>query len=293
MTQDEIRTTRRTPRGRVEFRAVPGFRGAEELVDECLRWDVRRSGVWRTIAGEELALKGGPLASRGVRRHGLRRALLAAPAPCEAERRNLEWLSKRLFRCAEPVASVTLRRRGAPVQQLLATRWVAGADPFDDAWQRAADPERRALAEEVGREVGRMHALRFLHGDLYPRNALVTQRADDGGPGHGRRIVWIDAWAAGPTAWRRGAPYRVERDLGAWFSEAADWMDRAQQDQLLTAYADARAANGRPIPNLDTFLQRIRSARRAELAKLEREPRRLRGRPFPIAGWDPNVDLDR
>lgn len=260
-----------------------------ELLEWCAELGERRSGCRREFGETRAILKGGPLSRSGARRHGLRRASLGAPAPCAAEFLNLTWLRRRLFRAAEPLGAVTVTRLGVPRHELLVTREVRSALPFDRAVAAAAADRRRALFEELGREVGRMHALRFLHADLYPRNVLVTAPESGVDPGHGRSLVWIDVWAGGPTAWRRGNLRRLEDDLGAWFGEAADWMTPADSEGLLTAYVRSRAANGRPVPDLSRLVGRIQRARRRELARFEREPRRLRGRPFPVAGWDPDV----
>ena len=262
---------------------------ADDLMRDCDRLEVRQSGVALPSPKGQVFLKGGPLSRRGARRHALRRLLLRAPAPCEAEYRNLTWLRERLFRAAEPLGAVTESQFGIPRRELLLTRAVPAAPPFDEA-AAGASPRRRAeLFAELGREVGRMHALRFLHADLYPRNVLAAAPCPEPGPGYGRSLVWLDTWAGGPTAWRRGSLRRVEDDLGAWFSLAADWMGPGDDEALLTSYVRARSENGRPLKSLGRFVRSVQQSRRRELSKLEREPRRLRGKPFPIAGWDPDV----
>lgn len=261
----------------------------DDFLTICESLESRQSGVVASLARGAGVLKGGPLSPKGSRRHGLRRLLMGAPSPCEAEFRNLTWLRTRLFRAAEPLGALTLSRFGFPYRELLITRQVPHAAAFDDALLTAGSRRRSELFAELGREVGRMHALRFLHADLYPRNVLVTAPCAEPGPGYGRSLIWLDAWAGGPTAWRRGNLRRVEDDLGAWMSLAADWMGPADEDALFAAYANARRANGRPVRSVMQLVRSIQRSRRRELARLEREPRRLRGRPFPIAGWDPDV----
>ena len=282
----------RTPDGRAEVRADEEVARPDAFVEACLGFETRGSDERRLIDGMDVVLKAGPLARSGARRHALRRLLLRAPAPAEAEFRNLGWLRKRLFRAPRPIAAVTVLRGGRPVRQLLATEAVTGVDAAAHAWRAADGATSARWSRELGRELGRMHALRFLHGDLYPRNLLVGEPANDGSPGHGRALVWLDAWSGGPTAWRRGSLRRVEQDLGAWFSAAADWMPADEQSLLLAEYVDARAANGRPVRDAGRLVARIQRARRVELARLERDRKRLRGGAFPIAGWDPPVPVD-
>lgn len=283
----------RTSEGRARVLCCASSIDPAPFVEECLASTRSSSGVRRTLGGVDVIVKAGPLSPSGTRRHFQRRVLLGASAPCEAEFRNLRWLRERLFRVPEAVAAVTIFRRGRPVRQLLATQPLEDLSGFRDGWTAADDGTRSAWASEFGLEVGRMHALRFLHGDLYPRNVLAGPTASHGGPGHGRALAWLDAWSAGPTAWRRGSFRRVEQDLGAWFSLAADWMSSDHQATLLRAYVSSRAANGRPVRSLDGLVLRIQRARRTELARLERDRRRLRGAPFPCAGWDPPLEAKR
>ncbi|MEM9382616.1 MAG: lipopolysaccharide kinase InaA family protein [Planctomycetota bacterium] len=279
--------TRSTREGRAVVRTDEAIASPDAFVDACLEFETRRSGERRRVGGIDVVLKAGPLARSGARRHGLRRLALGAPAPAEAEFHNLRWLQQRLFRVPRPVAAVTVLVGGLPTRQLLATEAVHGAENAAHAWRVADGRTTAAWSRELGRELGRMHALRFLHGDLYPRNVLVGAPAADGSPGHGRSLVWLDAWSGGPTAWRRGSLRRVEQDLGAWFSSAADWMSAEEQSTVLEEYVAARAANRRPGPEVRRLVARIQRARRVELARLERDRGRLRGEPFPVAGWDP------
>ena len=243
------------------------------------------------IGGVEVegTIKGGPLPLRRCLQLGLRRWVLGAPAPCEAEANHLTWLRKRLFRAADPLGSVTLHHLGFPSRELLVTRAVHGALPLREA-SAAADSSRRAqLFAEFGREVGRMHALRFLHAELHPGNVLATEPCDEPGPGFGRSLIWLGSAKGGPTAWRRGNLDRLEDDLGAWFSLAADWMQGEDTEALLLAYAASRLANGRPVSGLPSLVSSIQRSRRRELARFERSPRLLGGAEFPVAGWDPDV----
>lgn len=231
--------------------------------------------------GVALACKTGPLAPSGSRRHLVRRVLLRALPPAEAEFENLTWLRERLFETPRPVLALTLSRFGRPLRQLLLTEWVDGAVEFGAAWRDADGAERDALAAELGRELGRMHAVRFVHGDAYPRNVLVRSRDTEW-----RRLVFLDAWAVRP-----GARVSPERDLGAWLSRAVDDMTRDGIRRVLASYVVAREQNGRPVRSVSTWLGRVAAARRDELVRLERRRARLRGTPFPIAGWTPPSEL--
>ncbi len=234
-------------------------------------------------------MEGGPLDRRASLRHGLRRWLLLAPSPCETESRNLTWMRKRLFHVPEPVGAVTLSRLGFPTRELLVTRPLKGALPFLEAISAASPDRRRGLFTEFGREVGRMHSLRFLHGDLVPDHVLVTPPCEDLGPGHGRSLVWLATRRGGPTAWRRGHLRRVADDLGAWFGRAADWMAPSDVDALLLAYVASRACHGRPVTGIAQLVASIQRSRRREMARMEASLDLDRGRAFPIAGWDPDV----
>lgn len=233
-------------------------------------------------------LKAGPLSPSGARRHG-RRALLGLPTPRQAELAHLVWLEARLFRVPRPRFAVAVLRRGRVLYQALATTLVAEAAPFEAANRDAAPHDRLALAEELGRELGRMHALGFLHADLYPRNVLVAPR-EHGDPA-GRRLVWLDCWAGGPGHGDRGLARPLARDLGTWFAWAVDAWSARERRACLAAYVAARRENGRAVVSLARLAAGLTRERRRELRRLERDPRRLRGARFPRAGYDVAEEL--
>lgn len=243
----------------------------------------RLSGERCAPLGEEVVAKGGRTSEPGARRHSARRWLTGARPPVEAEALNLDWLRERLFRAASPVLALTVWRRGLLRGQLLLTRPVVGAAELDLAWE--SEREKPTLAAELGAELGRMHALRFLHGDAYARNLLVTDAPAAGGPGIGRRVAFIDAWAGGPAGWRSRAFRPLERDLGSLFLDAAEWMEPDHQRILLRSYLSARRQNGRPIRDVESWLTAIGRARARELRRLEQRPGRLRGHPPPPVSW--------
>lgn len=262
---------------------------------EAERWTQLANGVAAQGSGIPIEVDGrAAIAKSGALRRGrrflLRRALTGEASPAESELRHLVWLRERLFRCPAPIAAVTRLRRGVAVAQTFLSARIDGARPLDVAWSEAgARASRARWAAELGREVGRMHALRFLHADLYARNVLVAP-PPDAGPGIGRELAFIDAWAGGPDAWRGGRVSALERDLGCFFAEASDWMGAEHQVAVLEAYADARAANGRPVDPKGRWLGRAMRAREAELRRLRRAPARLRGRPMPDRAWPVAAD---
>ena len=255
------------------------------MLDELIRFATgpRFSGERLALLGEETVAKGGATSRSGARRHSARRWLIGSSPPVEAEALNLDWLRERLFRVASPVLALTIWRHGILRGQLLLTRPVEGAVELDRAWVSATD--KPALAAELGAELGRMHALRFLHGDAYARNLLVTAAPAAEGPGIGRRVAFIDAWAGGPAGWRSRALRPLERDLGSLFLGAAKWMEPDHQRTLLRSYLDARCENGRPVRDTDAWLAAIGRARAREFRRLEARPGRLRGQSPPPASW--------
>lgn len=279
------RTERHTSRLRTIRSPEVTAAGVEAAIDELIRLATspRFSGERLSLLGQETVAKGGATSRPGARRHSARRWLIGAPPPAEAEARNLDWLGERLFRVASPVLALTVWRRGVLRGQLLLTRPVQGALQLDRAWESARD--KPALAAELGAELGRMHALRFLHGDVYARNLLVTDAPAAEGPGIGRRIAFIDAWAGGPAGWRSHALRPLERDLGSLFLGAAEWMEPDHQRTLLRSYLDARYENGRPVRDMDAWLAAIGRARAREFRRLEARPGRLRGQSPPPASW--------
>ncbi|MEE2941013.1 MAG: lipopolysaccharide kinase InaA family protein [Planctomycetota bacterium] len=257
----------------------------EAALDTLLRLATgpRFSGERISPLGTTTVAKGGGVSGPGARRHSARRWFLGAFPPAEAEALNLDWLCERLFNAASPVLALTVWRRGVLRGQLLLTRPVAGVVELDRAWESAQD--RPALAAELGTELGRMHALRFVHGDAYARNLLVADAPLANGPGIGRRVVFVDAWAGGPAGSRSRALRPLERDLGCLFLDAAGWMEAEHQLTLLRRYRDARIENGRPIKDSAAWLAAVGRARAREVRRLEARPGRLRANSPPPERW--------
>ncbi|MGK0218556.1 MAG: tRNA A-37 threonylcarbamoyl transferase component Bud32 [Planctomycetota bacterium] len=228
------------------------------------------------FAGQPAFLKGAPLAPRSARRHALRRLLLRAPAPRMAEYRNLSWLSERLFEVPEPLAAGVLLRAGQPRYQFLITAQLEGARPLEECWKELASAECDAILHELAQEVARMHALHFVHRDLYPRNLMLR-------PAHcARRVVFLDAWAGGVGPGRRSATY----DIGCLFLEGCVLFTPTQQELFLTRYFEERRVQEQAAERT-SFLSSAQSARTALRKQLKQEPARRRGRPLPPQHWSP------
>lgn len=160
-------------------------------------------------------------------RYALKRLLLL-PYPRRAERANLLWLRERCFLAAEPLAVGEHRRAGIVDYGFLITRREQDALPLEQKLAEADAAERAALIDELAREVARMHALRFVHRDLYARNLLVRP---SGSPG---RIVFLDCWAGGAGPGWRGRAY----DLACLNSEARRLLSSEEREQLARTYSE-------------------------------------------------------
>ena len=220
-------------------------------------------------------LKASALRGRAARRHGVAQLLLRRHVPRVREYNNLSWLIERHFQAALPLAAGVFFEGRWPHYQFLLTQRVADARPLDEYWLAADAADRIGVMEELGRELARMHALGFLHHDLYPRNLLVRPRDQ------ARRIVFLDAWAGGPPTQLRRPSY----DLGALFLEGADIFEPEAQAELLEVYFSQRSAQGRPVERKKML--RAASRERARLRmQLIREPHRRRGRAVPSEAWE-------
>jgi hypothetical protein len=263
-----------TPRGRL---VVYGWRDdVMRAAAECAIADRERGGTGlerREFAGFDAWFKRSDFAGKSRVRWALKRAL-GAKLPRVAEYYNLSWLTERLFETPLPLAAGEFLESGAPARQFLFTAHVPDAPTLTTFLADRADPGRRAVLAELAREVARMHALGFLHHDLYPRNVLVRPASD------ARRLVFLDAWAGGPPPQRRGAAY----DLAALFLHADTELEREEFERFLAAYGRERAAQARPVDGA-----RIRAglsrARRALIARLRERPAEQRGRALPGVAW--------
>ncbi len=218
--------------------------------------------------------KGEPLRGKAAWRHGLRARVFRLPLPRQNEFHNLRWLARRSFEVALPLAAGAFFRAGLPRYQFLVTSEVDGVRTLRRFLADESDG-RKAVLAELAREVGRMHALGFIHRDLFPRNLLVRSDAVSG-----RRIVFLDAWRGGPRPQLRGPAH----DLACLFLHAPGLFRGEEERCFFDAYVAARAVQGRAVEARRLALATARARRRLWL-RLERDPRRLGGAPLPPREW--------
>jgi len=249
-------TPERFRHGAWELRGAPADFAA--LAPE-LEAHARAGTKWRAepcLAGTTLHVKGSPLAARAALRHAGARLLLRRPEPRLREFANLSWLRAHGFRAPLPRLAGVLRRVGLARYQMLATEHVHA--PLLANFLATADGSaRRAALEALAEAVARLHALGFVHRDLFARNLLV--QSSPGGP----EPVFLDAWRGGPGPDLRGPLH----DLGCLMLDGASLFEPAEQRAFFARYAAGRAAHGRPaLPDLGARV----AAERARLLPRER-----------------------
>jgi len=266
-----VRLALDTPHGRLAVVAA-NTRLAEAAAELVLRDHERGgAGVERVDLGGIAAwFKRSTLSGRARWRWGLKRAL-GWSVPRVREHANLAWLRRAGFQAPEPLAAGVLVRRGLPLLQFLATRHVHDALTLVLVLRAAIDPRRAALLDELALEVARMHALGFVHHDLYPRNVLVLPAE------HARRIVFLDAWAGGPPPQLRPPAY----DLACLFLHADRELGRDEVARFLELYARER---GWPV-DARRMMARIRRIRSGLVQRLAARPHERRGDPLPGLEW--------
>lgn len=247
---------------------------ARELVLRLAR-DGGRTAEFVELGGARAFVKASPLRGRARLRWALKRALFRAPLPREREHANLAWLRERLFLAPEPLASAVLVRGGAPWFQALATRAVESARTLEDVLARGDAGERARVLDELARETARMHALHFVHRDLFPRNVLV--RAD----AHGGSVWFLDGWKGGERLQLRGPAY----DLACLFLRAPEELGADAQRAFLDAYVRGRAVQGKPVGDRARFTAAIERERDALARRLAARPSEWRGRSAPVRAW--------
>lgn len=222
------------------------------------------------LDGVDAWLKSDAVFERARLRMSVRRWLGVA-APCVVEYRNLLWLRTHGFRAPEPLAAGVLLDGIYVRRQLLATRWLGEHRTLEQHLRTASGPERRARLDELARELARLHALGFVHRDLFLRNLLV-----DDAPG----IVLIDCRRGG-----RGRPLRdASYDLGCLMLEGAGVLALDEQREVFTRYFAERAAHGMPGEPAATLAAANR-ARGALLERIAHAPSRWRSASPPLAHW--------
>lgn len=227
----------------------------------------------REFAGFDAWFKRSELAGKARLRWAVKRAL-GAKIPRVAEYYNHSWLLERLFETPLPLAAGEFLERGMPARQFLLSEHVPDAPTLQEFLTDRGRADRPLVLAELARESARMHALRFVHHDLYPRNILVR------GAGSPRRLVFLDAWAGGPAPQWRGAAY----DLAALFLHADTELERDELERFVDRYVNERAAQARPVDRTALFAGMSRE-RRALIARLRKRPAEQRGRALPGVDW--------
>jgi tRNA A-37 threonylcarbamoyl transferase component Bud32 len=253
--------------------------GAEEpLAREALPHLVEACQQIETVArpldlpSQRAWLKASPLTGRARLRHTLRSWLRISPAPRVREAENLRWLREHDFPAPKPLLAATLERAASVCWQGLLLERLESVAPLPSHWPQASASERGRLLRDLGSDVARMHALRFVHRDLYLRNVLVDTSRES-------RLCYVDAWRGGPGASWRGPAY----DLGCLFLHGAAVFTQDEQRALLDAYFDERARRGAPADRRELLASASRE-RAALLRQALRDPSRLRT-PQPPADW--------
>jgi len=186
-----------------------------------------RHGAFVERAGTEYYFKGSCFPRHAGWRHAFRSGLLRFDLPRRAEHKNLEWLSAHGFRAPRPVVSGAWWSGPRPRYQYLLTERVPDAVGMPEALARRTSAERLELVADLGRRVAELHALGFVHRDLYPRNLLVAGDADP-------EWIWLDAWRGGVRFQLRGRGY----DLACLTGDAALAAD--ERHRFLASYEQAR-----------------------------------------------------
>lgn len=215
------------------------------------------------LCGRRVVFKAGPLRGKAAWRHGLR-ALFGLRPPRLAEFANLEWLRARLFHAPRPVAAGALWSRGALRYQFLATERI-DAVPLD-RWLEESREDRARVLSTIARETARLHALSFVHRDLYLRNLLWN----DEGP------WFLDAWRGGARPGLRGPA----TDLACFLLQGTELLEHEEIERFLRDYLDERERQGRPAAR-PSFLDAVARERERLRRRLERRPSERRGQPVP------------
>jgi hypothetical protein len=248
--------------------------GEEARQQVASRVPAHEAGQPCSLGPHEAWRKGGALGGKAALRHGVR-LRLGQGLPRLREASNLEWLAAHLFEVPRPLAAVARIERGLPRGQWLWTARLAEAAPLEERWPLLPEQVRRALLEELAREVARMHALGFVHRDLFVRNLMHRV-------GSARQLVFLDCWRGGPGWGLRGPAW----DAGCLLSDLVDWAGSHAASNWLEAYLAERAAQDRPVQR-EGFVRQTLAARATVIRRLALQPERLRGRPMPTLDWRP------
>lgn len=267
------RLERATPHGRFEVR------GRSDLIEAACDLAQRDheqngAGVERIeFAGHGAWFKRSLLHGKSRWRWACKRAF-GAQLPRVREYENSLWLADHGFRTPAALAAGVLVRAGIPLRQFMLTEDVAGATTLAAFMSATSGADRRSVLDELARETARLHALGFVHHDLYPRNVLVRAASEP------RRIVFLDAWAGGPAPQLRTAAY----DVACLFLRAERDFTPEDVQRFLDLYANESAAQGKHVDAV-RLLARAKRERRRLVRRLIARPHELRGEPAPKLDW--------
>ncbi len=219
---------------------------SEPLVERSLELATNAARAQRVLAepleaaGESAWIKGDHLPGKARWRHTFA-GVLGRGSPREREFERLKWLRARLFRAPKPLVAGSLRAGGVLRYQFLVLAPLPAHETLGSAWRDASSAERAELVDELAREIARLHALHFVHRNLFFRNLLVDRspRKLEGDP---RRLILIDPWRGGEALPRRGVSY----DLGALMVDAAAQWDFDAQSRFFATYFEQRTLQGLP-----------------------------------------------
>ncbi len=210
-----------------------------------------RQARFQTIAGIDGYLKASPLRIKSAWRHKAKRCSLTTAYPRVSEWRNLDWLRRHQFVAPRPIAAGVLFEWGLPRAQWLFSERLHGFEDWGTSFSGAGPDDREKWLQALAEEVARMHALGFVHHDLFPRNLMLPAQGQPTPPG------FLDAWAGGPGWGLRGATY----DLACFASEGLTDCTPAEQQLFWHAYQTGRAQQDRPIRDWSAFAQKIERQR--------------------------------
>jgi len=262
-----------TRAGRLLFLGDVGLLGEALPELERAAQERRKARGFQELGATRVFFKHSALVGKQRLRHALRRTFGLSEIPRLAEFENLTWLRERGFCAPRPVLAGAFFRGLLPAFQFLFTEAIEDAPTLQALLEHGRREERRPALLALARELARLHALGFVHRDLFPRNLLVRSA---GARTHAE-IVFLDAWRGGPGPGLRGP----DHDLGCFFLEGATLLEPAEQSLFLTTYREEGNRLGRS-QTPEGLRKRAARARRSVHA---REGRR---RPEVFAQrWDP------
>ncbi len=156
----------------------------------------------------------------------------------------------------ETLAIAERRVAGLVRESFLLTRFLAGAEPLPVVAPRYRDQRgrRRALAERLGRDVGRLHEAGLDHADFKHSNLMV--REDDA-------LVFIDRDSVavpGSIGWRQRV--RALGQLEAYATDLYPWLPRTDRLRFLRGYLaqavdlDLESQRGRLVRDVHAYATR-------------------------------------